>query len=337
MNPRKYETIVGIFVVASLAALLIMVLIIAQQEGLWQEKLRYHAAFRNIAGLKKGDEVRLAGVTVGNVTDITIDPQGNIVLTFDVLKRYADRLREDSKSTIGYKSLLGEKSLDITAGSPTKPVIPPDGLVASVEPLDVTELLAKAGPSLESLQVVLNNLASLTGALGQPESEFNQTLQEIRQIVAKIEQGQGSLGLLVNDKALYQETTQTVAAARSFAKDLEEGRGLMGTVLNDPAFKARAQQTLADMQAAFANLKQVSASLKETAAAWPRMVKSGETFLDNLNRTGKLLPGLVSTGEGVLSEADQVAKAAQRSWLLRRYVPTPKEHTIRLESNPGKD
>ena len=37
MIARKYETIVGIFVVASLAALLIMVLIVAQQEGLFQE------------------------------------------------------------------------------------------------------------------------------------------------------------------------------------------------------------------------------------------------------------------------------------------------------------
>ncbi len=37
MISRRYETIVGLFVVASLALLLIMVLIVAQQEGLWQE------------------------------------------------------------------------------------------------------------------------------------------------------------------------------------------------------------------------------------------------------------------------------------------------------------
>jgi hypothetical protein len=36
MISRKYETVVGFFVVAALAALLIMVLIIAKQEGLWE-------------------------------------------------------------------------------------------------------------------------------------------------------------------------------------------------------------------------------------------------------------------------------------------------------------
>ena len=62
MIQRKYETIVGLFVVASLAALLVMVVIIAQQERLWQEHVEYRAIFKNISGLKIGSEIGRAHV-----------------------------------------------------------------------------------------------------------------------------------------------------------------------------------------------------------------------------------------------------------------------------------
>jgi phospholipid/cholesterol/gamma-HCH transport system substrate-binding protein len=316
--------------VLSLAALLVMVVVIAHQERLWQEHVKYRAVFRNVAGLKVNSEVRLAGVTAGEVTKMFIAPTGNIVVTFKVLKQYEDRIRQDSVVSITSIGLLGEKALDITAGSPHKPVIPPDSLVTSVEPLDLSDLLTKAGPSLENLQKILTNLASLTEGLTQPKGAFTQTIEEIRRIITKIDQGKGTLGLLVNDAALYQETTKSVVAAGKLMTDLTQSKGLMGTLLSDKAFKAKAEKTLAELEATFANLQQGSGDLKAALARLPEIAKKSETFLDSLNQAGVALPGLVS-------DADKVARAAQRSWLLRWYVTQPREHTIRLESNPGKD
>ena len=148
MISRRYETTVGIFVIASLVALLVMVIIIARQEGLFQEYMQYRAIFKNVSGLKAGSEVHLAGVTVGNVKDITISPEGSTLVTFNVMLKYSDRVRADSQASIGYMGLLGEKSLDLTAGSLNQPTIPPEGWVASVEPLDITQMLANAGPGL---------------------------------------------------------------------------------------------------------------------------------------------------------------------------------------------
>lgn len=337
MIQRKYETIVGIFVVASMAALLIMVLVIAQQERLWEEHIKYRAIFKNIAGLKAGSEVHLAGVTVGNVKEITIDPQGQIVVTFEVVKKYGSRIRQDSRASIGFIGLLGDKSLDISAGSPDKPEIPPEGLVASVEPLDVTELLARAQPSLENLQKILNNLATLTGGLTEPRSDFSKSIEEMRQIISKVEKGQGTLGLIVNDPALYREATKTVAVTGKFITDLTQAKGLMGTLISDQAFKAQAQKTLREMEATWANLKQSSADLQAATARLPGIAKKSETFLDSLNQAGKGLSGLVNSGEEMVSDADKVAKAAQKSWFLRRNIPQPKERTIRVDQEPGRD
>ena len=194
MIARRYETIVGIFVVASMAALLVMVLIVAQQEGLFYEYVTYRTIFKNVSGLKTGSEVHLAGVTVGNVLNTAINPEGNIVVTFQVQKKYSDRIRDDSRSTIGFMGLLGDKSLDLTAGSLSQPPIPPDGLVTAVEPLDITQLLARAAPSLEDLQKVISNLVSLTDALSEPGSDTRKILADVRDIVSKDQHRQGEYG-----------------------------------------------------------------------------------------------------------------------------------------------
>jgi len=330
MIQRKYETVVGIFVVGSLAALLIMVLIIAQQERLWVEHVQYKAIFKNISGLKVGSEVRLAGVTVGNVKGITIDPKGRIIVSFEVVGKYRSRVREDSRATIGYMGLLGEKSLDLTTGSPDQPEIAPGGQVTSMEPWDITEIFAKATPSLEKVEKLLTNLASLSESLTKPGSKFEKSMEDLSQIVAKINQGKGSLGQILNDPALYRESAQTMTNIRKFTGSLEEGKGALGTLINDPVLKGDVQKTLA-------NLSRITEDLQEATSRLPELVKKAEAFMEQINRAGKGLPELVTTGQGLVSDADKVTKAAQKSWLLRSNIPKPKERTITIEREQKKE
>lgn len=319
----RYETIVGFFVVISLAALFIMVLIIARQEGLFQEYVEYQATYKNVSGLKPGDEVHLAGVTVGNVKSIVIEPAGNTRVTFKVVKKYSDRIREDSQASIGFVGLLGEKSLELTAGSPSKPRIPPGGPVASIEPLDITQFLAKAGPGMENLQKILSNLAELTGTLVGKKGSLVQTFDQLRDIFTKINNGQGTLGQVVNNPKLYQETTATISAARQVFTNVGQGKGALGALINDPKFRGQMERAMGNFQ--------------EGTARLPEISKKMDKFMNHLNKAGKALPDLVTSGDTMVGDADKVAKAAQKTWLLKRHVPQPQEHTINMDAQVEKD
>lgn len=331
MISRKYETIVGLFVVASLVALSIMVLIIAQEEGLWQDYIEYQVVFTNISGLKRGSEVRLAGVTVGSVKSATVRADGKILVTFEVLEKYKGRIREDSRASIGMIGLLGDRSLDLTAGSLDKPVMPEGGMLAGVEPLDLQELLARAAPSLENIQQLINNLVKITGRMAEPEGDFNLAIANFKETFQSINQGKGTLGLLVSDPVLYKEATETMAGIRKVTDSLSKSEGALGTVLHDPAFKAELQQTLKNFQEMAANLRQGSVPVGKVAAKLPGIFEKVESFLENLDKAGEGLPDLVITGQEAFSDADKVAEAAQKLWLLRRHVPKAKERTIRVE------
>lgn len=329
MISRRYETIVGIFVVASLVALLFMVIIIARQEGLFEQYVVYKTVFKNVSGLKPGSEVHLAGVTVGNVKEIIISADGNTLVTFNVIKKYSDRVREDSQASIGFQGLLGEKSLDLTAGSATKSPIPPEGMVASVEPLDITQMLAKTGPSLEDLSKILHNLATLTSGM-KTGSDLTKILEQVREIVTKINEGKGTLGLLVNDSTLYKDATQTVGGAKKIVNEVDKSFFGKGN-------KERTQQTLTDFHHTMSSASRTAGNLQEATAGLPEMMKRADSLLDNLRKAGKGLPHLVNEAETTVSDVDRTVKAAQKSWLLRSHVPRPQEHTIRMDGEAGKD
>jgi phospholipid/cholesterol/gamma-HCH transport system substrate-binding protein len=331
MITKKYETIVGLFVVASLVALLVMVLIIAREEGLWQNYVQYHAVFKNISGLKRGSEVRLAGVTVGSVTKTTIRSDGKILVTFEVMEQYRKQIREDTQASIGSIGLLGDRSLDLTPGSPDKPVVPPEGMLAGVEPLDLQELLARAAPSLDSIQMAFNNLAKLTEDMADPKGDFRQAVVNIKETFKKINTGEGTMGLLVSDPKLYEEILVTVASAQNFIDSLNNPQGAVGMLLHDPEFKGELRKVIKEINVLVANLQQGSLPLTEALAKLPAIVKKVEGFLDNLDKAGVALPDLVITGQSALSDVNTVAEAAQKMWLLRRFVPKAQERTIRVE------
>lgn len=331
MISQKYETVVGLFVVASMATLLIMVLIIARQEGLWQSYVGYKAVFTNISGLRKGSEVRLAGVVVGSVTNTAVRSDGKILVDFEVLERYRDQIRENSVATIGMIGLLGDRSLDLSSGTVDKPIIPPGGLVSALEPLDLQELLARAAPSLDSIQKAFTNLAKITDELADPKGEFKQAIANIKETFQKINAGEGTLGLLVSDPKLYKHTLETLASARNFVDSLNNPKGALGMVLHDPEVKAELRKTLKDIEVVATHLRQGSLPLSEALAKLPAIVAKVEGFLKNLDQAGEGLPDLVDAGQNVLGDAGKVAEAAQKIFLLRRHVPKPKERTIKVD------
>ncbi len=153
----------------------------------------------------------------------------------------------------------------------------------------------------------------------------------------KINTGQGSLGLLVNDPKLYQDTKETIAKIWKVFIDVEKGTGAMGILINDPKFKAQMQRTMENLEGSTVILSKSSADVKETTVRLPEISKKLDDFMTDLKKAGQSLPGLVTSGETTLSDVDKISKAAQKSWLLRKNVPQPKERTIRMDADPGKD
>ncbi|GGP64974.1 MULTISPECIES: outer membrane lipid asymmetry maintenance protein MlaD [Shewanella] len=117
MLTRKIELLVGVFLLSGLLAFCALVFNVANVEVKSSDQTyTLVAEFNNIGGLKVRSPVKVGGVVVGRVTDITLDTRKLIpVVTLTMDKRY-DEFPETSSLAILTSGLLGEQFIGLTPG-----------------------------------------------------------------------------------------------------------------------------------------------------------------------------------------------------------------------------
>jgi len=127
MNKKSTEIAVGLFVVLGLLALLFLALKAANLASFTSGGDTYtvQARFDNIGGLKNRAPVRSAGVNVGRVTGVVLDPQTyQGVATMEIKKDLL--FPKDSSAKILTAGLLGDQYIGIEPGGDTKNLAPGD-------------------------------------------------------------------------------------------------------------------------------------------------------------------------------------------------------------------
>jgi phospholipid/cholesterol/gamma-HCH transport system substrate-binding protein len=235
-NSKEIEIKVGLFVTLGLGLLLSSILILGGSSTLFAKKVSYHSYVPSAEGLIPGARVVLSGIQVGNIDAISLDPSNqNINVTYSIGKKYTRWVRADSSVEIATQGILGDKYLSIQAGNLALPVLSAQseipvrrgqsiqGFLNSGETLmlslnNIAQSLDRILYSLEqntrpqellnSLAITAQNLTSVTSQLDQKigEVEVQPILNHLHSILRKVDQGNGTLGALLNDPSLYDDT-----------------------------------------------------------------------------------------------------------------------------------
>ena len=137
------ETVIGAVVLATAAG---FVLYAGQTSGLQVAGDSYElgASFRSADGIVVGTDVRLAGIKVGTVTDLELDPESYQALaTFTM--RDDLRLPEDSDVKVASEGLLGGSFLEITPGASEFMLADGDMILNTQGSINLLNLLSRFG------------------------------------------------------------------------------------------------------------------------------------------------------------------------------------------------
>lgn len=121
----------------------------------------YHATFTDVSKLKAGQKVRIAGVSVGAVSGVKLNPDNTIDVKFGVDSRYA--LYSSTRAVIRYENLVGDRYLEITSGPGELRKLPPGGTINAqhTQPaLDLDALLGGLRPLVKGLDAEKVNTIS---------------------------------------------------------------------------------------------------------------------------------------------------------------------------------
>jgi len=227
----------GVFILVALICIAGGVLLMGQKTKMFVAKGKLRIVMDDVAGLKEGAPVWLAGVDVGVVTNIDFsDPKhsNKVEILLEADHNALRKIGSDSSITIKTRGLMGEKYVDITPSkkySETPATVLQGTTVAKLD-----DVVQKAGITFDRLNTIVDNIT----------------------------QGKGTLGKMTTDPALYHNIVNLTGELSSLAITINRGNGTLGKLARSPepydrliTILNRADRTLQDIQASNGTLNKL--------------------------------------------------------------------------------
>ena len=237
---------VGIFVLFGLAVLAFLIINSTGDFNPFEKKLRLKARFAAADGLREGSEVQLAGVRIGKVESVSLLPpdspeDAKIEATLSVDSTLNDapiseRIRTDSLAQlIAVSVLANDKVINISPGTAKGSPVQENHILESSEAISINQL-TKTG----------NDLLQQINKIAVPANE----------ILNRANQGEGTLGRIINDESLYEnldatvaETKLTMVRLQNTLEKVNRGEGTAGQLINNPELYNNLNKTVAQLEA----------------------------------------------------------------------------------------
>jgi phospholipid/cholesterol/gamma-HCH transport system substrate-binding protein len=318
MNNSQQTARVGLFFLLGLALIWVTFETLSGGKVFKDKGYSVIAGFETLKSLKPGDEVRMAGVKIGEVHKTQLaGRRAEAVLRID-----SDvHIKNDAVATIAMQGLIGTNTISIDLGTPTAPDLLPGAEIHTKESADLNTVMTQIGDLGKKLEASLGSLGTaLTGdGKGGPglvqkidrlvtdnKEKVDATMTNLQQITEKVNKGDGTLGRLVNDPKLHDELVATISEIKSSAAEaklfianaqgiveqVKSGRGAVGALVYD-------QKAGDDLKASIANLRLVSDKLATGQGTLGKLISDDSMLRDAqaiMKKADRALDGLDDTG-----------------------------------------
>jgi phospholipid/cholesterol/gamma-HCH transport system substrate-binding protein len=230
----------GIFIVVSLMVTGLLVVIMGGI-GLGSQK-EYKAVFASASELAKGNQVRIAGVVVGKVTEVEHYRRDKALVTFQVKEDVP--ITRESEANIRFLNLIGDRYMSLSEGEKGAPPLAPGStipidrttpslnltalfngfqpLFAALNPEDVNKLSLNLVRVLQgeggTVQELLANTASLTNSLADRDQLIGEVISNLSALMSTVDDH-------------HQELDELIVSMKSWFGDLAKDRKVIGSSL----------------------------------------------------------------------------------------------------------
>jgi phospholipid/cholesterol/gamma-HCH transport system substrate-binding protein len=264
-NPKSIEVKVGMLILVAVTILAAFVLIMG---GLnFQPTYNVFVDFDNPGGIQTGAPLKIAGVRIGNVSEIqfrgvVINPTTQrrdplVRLRVSVEKRYREAIRENASFYVTTQGVLGEQFLAVDPGSQDRPALSDGAVVRGLDPPRLDMLLAEGYELLHTtIQAMRENRKDISDAFDGLRDTlkgtghfFNTNRDRLDRIAANVEK-------------ITVDTDELIRAGKSKYVDNPRIDRIIGNVERTTAVINRdADALLKDTRETMTNVKRLSATL----------------------------------------------------------------------------
>jgi phospholipid/cholesterol/gamma-HCH transport system substrate-binding protein len=308
-NAQKIK--LGLFVIVTSILLVTALYVIGRKQNIFGSNSYVSAIFSNVNGLKLGNNVRYSGINVGTVRRITMINDTTICVDMALESSIMEHIRKDAKAVIGSDGLVGSMVLNIFPGSSEYDLLKPGDTLSSILKISTSDMMS-------TLSITNENAAELSS--------------ELLQITSSLNEGQGTLGRLLNDEEMGNDLKETVRNLNKMSReatavlndlkavvsDIEFEESLLYVLVNDSLAASQFRSTLTHLEAsserievAIENLDSVIRDVKEGEGTFNHIIND-TTLVNDIDETVRN----VKEGSVLLNEN---LEAMRHNFLFKGY------------------
>jgi phospholipid/cholesterol/gamma-HCH transport system substrate-binding protein len=302
------ELKIGILAVAALVLASMLIIAVGGQGGFSWQRYELVTRFADVKGLKSGAVVRVAGVEVGKVTEVSL-VGSEVQVRLEVNEENQERITTESRASIGSLSLLGEPVTDITPSAQGTPLEDGAFLPSASWPAARADVAEGATQSLEQITGILRDIRAGRGTLGKlftddaVYKEVQRLVGSAEQVAAQLSRGDGTLAMLIRDPGAYRSFNAALGDLRDMTRRINAGEGSLGRLLKDDAL-ARS------LTSASGNVEQLTARLNRGEGTAGKLLTDKELY-DRFNALAGRIDRLTADLEKGQGTAGQLLRDRQ--------------------------
>ncbi|MFH6972408.1 MlaD family protein [Flavobacterium petrolei] len=300
----------GLFVIIGLSLFILAVYFIGDKQQMFGKTNQLSAIFNNVSGLQLGNNVRYSGINVGTVSSITMINDTAIKVDMLIDKTIFPHIRKNAIATIGSDGLVGNMIINIIPGKDKATSISPGDEISTLNRIRTDDMLNTLGKTNKNAALLTSDLLKITN---------------------EINQGTGTVGLLIKDANLANDLKQTVHYLKITGRGSSESITKINRLISSLENKDNVIGVLKDTAVAN-NLKKIVLNLKQTSTQIDNVVNNLDTTIVNIkNGKGAVNylsndPELVRKIDSTMTNVNEASlrlnenlEALKHNFLLRGY------------------
>ncbi len=299
---RNRLVYVGAFVIFGVLLFAVGLFMIGSRRMLFDKTFRAYAEFANINGLQNGAIVRVAGMDAGEVDQIGVppSPSGRFRVRLRLREDLHPLIRVDSVATIQTDGLVGNKYVQVDAGTDQAAIVQAGGSMQSREPFDLAQMLERMSSTID---LVTAAIVEVRGGLEDALTSVTATANAAQDLMADMSS---------DARAVMASTQKVTADLSAIVAGLREGRGTVGKLLTDDAFYTSAKNIAAEAEKTLANLREASVQAKAAVADFRGDKGPFKSVSNDLEQT-------LASARDAMADLAENTEALKRSFFFRGF------------------
>jgi phospholipid/cholesterol/gamma-HCH transport system substrate-binding protein len=300
----------GIFVLIGSLFFIIAVYYIGNKKNMFNRTTQISALFPNINGLQKGNNVRFSGINVGTVASIQIINDSVIKVNMMIEEEIISHIKKDAIASIGSDGLVGNMIVNIAPGKKSTESVKEGDMILSENRMFTEKIMKTLNASTDNIKTITDNLAKITNQMNQ---------------------GKGTIGMLLQDTILSQDFKQTIHYLKNTSKSASESIANLNAiitslnnknnvvgVLKDSAVANNIKKTITNLEKSSEQINKVVLNLNGTISN----IKDGKGVINYLSNDPKLVNQIDSTMININQASGRLnenLEALKHNFLFRGY------------------